>query len=60
MNCSTCGRQISKDRIDAQPLVVTCSRDCSAENSKRVRREAAQRWRDKTKAAKKKIGRRKS
>ena len=45
MICSICGREIPEPRLEVQPSVVTCSRDCSAEHSKRIRRAASDRWR---------------
>ena len=54
MTCIICESEIPSARLEVAPATLTCSRDCSTENSLRLRREAAKRWRDKTKAAKKK------
>ena len=54
MTCSICGHDIPDARVEVAPSTLTCSRDCSTENSKRIRREAAKRWRDNAKAPKKK------
>ena len=53
MTCIICGADIPIARLEVAPATLTCSRDCSYENSKLVRRGAAKRWRDKAKAAKK-------
>ena len=53
MRCVICGFDIPDARLEVAPSTLTCSRDCSTENSKRIRREAAKRWRDNAKAPKK-------
>ena len=54
MTCTICGADIPIARLEVAPATVTCSRDCSDENSKLVRRAAARRWRDKAKVTKQK------
>ena len=54
MTCIICESEIPIARLEVAPATLTCSRDCSDQNAKLTRRAAAQRWRDKTKAAKKK------
>ena len=58
MTCIICESEIPTARLDVAPATLTCSRDCSTENARRVRRDAAKRWRVNAKAAKKKGGRR--
>ena len=54
MTCTICQQEIPPARLEVAPATLTCSRDCSDQKAKLTRRAAAQRWRDKTKAAKKK------
>ena len=54
MNCVICDSEIPAARLEVAPATLTCSRDCSTENARRVRRDAAKRWRVNAKAAKKK------
>ena len=54
MNCVICESEIPAARLEVAPATLTCSRDCSDQKAKLTRRAAAQRWRDKTKAKKKK------
>ena len=58
MTCTICGDEIPIARLEVAPATLTCSRDCSDQNAKRIRRDAAKRWRVNAKAAKKKGGRR--
>ena len=41
VKCVICGVGIPAARIAVQPKAVTCSRDCSAENSRNLRRRSA-------------------
>ena len=41
---SECSEPIPVARLEAQPRTKTCSKKCSAISTKRVRREAANKW----------------
>lgn len=52
MTCRVCGQPISAERLDAMPRTVTCSRSCSLEDQRALRREGARRQRRRKKGAK--------
>ena len=58
MTCTICQQEIPPARLEVAPATLTCSRDCSIENARRVRSDAAKRWRVNAKVSKKKGGRR--
>ena len=51
MKCKICGADIPAVRIELRPNIVTCSRECSAENIRRLNAEAQRRFRRRGKEA---------